>query len=378
MSGSTLWAAMVLGLLCWAGPGLAQTAESKPPVSPRMPGVSFEDLARQAREAWSAGRSEDALRFYRAGVELNPLWDEGWWYVGSIHYEAGRSVEARDAFRRMLQLKPEAGPAWALLGLCEYDLREYESALTYLWKADSLGLSDAPGIARVAQLRLALLLIRSGQFDLPVTYLERLVHSEPETPQLMAACGLMTLQMPMLPSEVPDSDRELVMMTGRAVYSALARHSDEARERFEALIARYPTARGIHYAYGLFLSRQSSEQALPLLRKEVELFPEDFRAHLQIAFELLTRGDPIGALPPSREAVRLAPEVFAGHLALGRSLVEIGRVDDGLAELQQAARLAPEVPEIYVALARGYARAGRPKDVEQARAKLGELLAKPR
>lgn len=343
-----------------------------------MPGIPFEELARQAREAWVAGRSEDALRFYRAGVELNPLWDEGWWYVGSIHYAAGRFVDARDAFRRMVQLKPEAGPAWGLLGLCEYRLEEYESALAHLWKGESLGLLESREIRRVAYHHLALLLVRSGQFDLSVKYLTRLAANEPDSPQLVAVCGLMTLRMPVLPAEIPDSDRDLVMMTGRAVYAAMAGHAKEARERFDALIARYPHAPRAHYAYGLHLSQESSEEALPMLQKEVELFPDNAQAHLQIAFEVLTRGNAIDALPSARESVRLAPEVFASHLVLGRVLVETGAVEEGLTELERAARLAPEVADIQLALARGYALAGRTDDVERARARLAELLARQR
>ena len=125
---------------CGAATRPAPGAQVDPGASPRMPGVPFEELARLAREAWTAGQSEDALRFFRAGVDLNPLWDEGWWYIGSTHYEAGRFADARDAFRRVVQLKPEAGPGWALLGLCEYELGEYDSALDNLWKAELGGL----------------------------------------------------------------------------------------------------------------------------------------------------------------------------------------------------------------------------------------------
>lgn len=346
-----------------------------PGVSARMPGVPFEELARRAREAWAEGRSDEALRYYLAGVELNPLWDEGWWFVGSIHYEAGRFGEALAPFRRMLQLKPEAGPAWALLGLCEYHLGEHEAALAYLWKAEALGLSEAREIGRVAYRHLAFLLISSGQFDIPVKFLGRLATSEPETPELVAACGLMTLRMPRLPSEVPESDRELVMMTGRAVYSALAGRRDEARERFDALVTRHPTAPRVHYVYGLFLSQEASEDALPLLRREVELFPENVQAHLQIAFDILARGNPADALSSARESVRLAPEIFASHLVLGRALVETGEVEEGLTELELAAELAPEVPDIQLALARGYAIAGRTNEMERARARLAELMA---
>ena len=348
------------------------------PDSPRMPGVPFDELARRASEAWKEGRLEDALRFYRAGVELNPRWEEGWWYVGSIHHQQERYAEARDAYRRFVELKPDAGAAWALLGSCEHRLGHDEPALAYFWKAEALGVGGNEEIARLTSRHLALLLIRSGQFDLPARYLATLTRSEGETPELVAACGLMTLQMARLPSEIPDGDRDLVMATGRAVFSALAGRSEEARQRFESLIARYPSTSRVHYAFGLFLSLQGSPDALPMLRTEVGLFPDNWQAQLQIALDLLTRGTATEALPYARAAARLAPDVFAGHLALGRALVGVGAVGEGVAELEQAARLAPALPDVYLALAQGYARAGRPADVERARAKLAELHAKTR
>ena len=343
-----------------------------------MPGIPFEELAHRASEAWKEGQLEDALRFYRAGVELNPLWDEGWWYVGSIHHEKQRFAEARDAYRRVVELKPDAGAAWALLGVCEYRLGHYEPALADLWKGDALGFGGNEEIARVTSYHLAILLVRSGQFDLPAKYLAKLARSEGEAPDLVAACGLMTLQMPLLPSEVPPRDRDLVMATGRAVCSALAGRSEDARQRFQTLLALYPSTPRVHYAFGLFLSLQGSEDALPLLRKEVSLFPENWQAQLQIALDILARGTSAEALPYAREAARLAPDVFAGHLALGRSLIGVDAVDEGIAELEEAARLAPEFPDVYLALAQGYTRAGRTGDVERVRAKLAELHAKSR
>jgi predicted Zn-dependent protease len=343
-----------------------------------MPGVAFDELARRASEELKQGRLEDALRLYRAGVELNPLWDEGWWYVGSIYHEMQQFAEARDAYRRLVELKPAAGAAWALLGVCEYRLGHREEALKYLVKGDALGSPGNGEIARLTAYHIAILLVRSGQFDLAARYLAKLARSEGEGPDVVAACGLMTLQMPLLPPEVPAKDRDLVMATGRAVYSALAGRSAEARQRFETLIAAYPSTPRVHYAFGLFLSLEASQDALPMLRQEVSLFPENWQAHLRIAFDILARGTPAEALPHAREAARLAPEVFATHLALGRALIGVDAVDEGIRELEEAARLDPEVPDVYLALAQGYARAGRTGDVERARAKLAALDVKSR
>jgi tetratricopeptide (TPR) repeat protein len=360
---------LALLLTVVAAPSVAQDG------GPAAP-LPFEELARRAADAWKAGRTEDALRWYREGVERNPAWDEGWWYLGSIHYEADRLSEARDAFARVTQIRPGASPAWALLGLSEYGLREFDAALGHLLQWQSLGPAGSEEVSRIAGLHLAMLLVRSGQFDLATRPLTWLASSQPETPELRALCGLVILEKPLLPTEIKETERDEVAAVGRAVYAAFAGHDAEARVRFEEALARYPNARGLRYAYGLVLSRMRSPEALPVLQQEVALFPEDVRAHLQIALEILSQGRPLDALPSARESVRLSPGNFACHLALGRALAETGALDQGIAELERSAELAPEVPETYLALARAYALAGRTEDVERTRARAREADGK--
>ena len=270
-------------------PGLAD--------SPRMPGVPFEELSRRAEEAWEAGRSDEAVRFYRAGVELNPLWQDGWWRLGLALSEAGCHEAARDALRRVVQLKPGAGPGWTLLGLSEYRLGRYDQAFTDLSRGIALGVAAAPDIGKQGLHALTLLMIRRGDFFSPSKNLAILVRLEPDDPELVAACGLMALRRAQLPSEVPAADREVVTAAGRAGCAAFAGQKDEARRRFGDLVARYPSTRGVHFAYGLVLSRDGSPEALPTLRREVELFPDNGEAHLEIAFDILERGNPPEALP---------------------------------------------------------------------------------
>lgn len=334
--------------------------------------LTLAEVSRRASAAWAAGRNEEALRWYREGVEHHPSWDEGWWYLGSIHYEADRYPEARDAFARVTQLKPEASAAWALLGLSEYRVGQLDAALQHLLRWQSVGPGDGGEISHVAGLHLAMLLVHAGQFDLAMRPLTWLASSQPETPELLSVCGLVIQEIAAFPADVPEADRERVGAVGRAAYAALAGRDAEAKTRFEEVIARYPDARGVRYAYGLVLSRMGSAEAVPVLQKEVELFPDDVRAHLQIALDLLGRGRPAEALPSARESLRLAPGLFASHLAIGRALAETGSVAEGIAELEKAAELAPDLPDIYLALARAYALAGRTADLERTRAKMIE------
>jgi predicted Zn-dependent protease len=364
-----------LALLASGAPARAQCALAGLDDSPRMPGVPFEELSRQADEAWEADRVEEAVRFYRAGVELNPLWHDGWWRLGQA-LSAGSCFEAaREALRRVVQVKPGAGPGWVLLGLSEYGLGRYAQAFDDLSRGISLGAASAPEIGRRGLHALTLLLIRRGDFTTPSKHFAILVRIEPDDPELVTACGLMALRRPRLPSEIPEAEREMVTAAGRAACAAFAGRADESRTGFQELAARYPTVRGVHFAYGLVLARDGSPEALPVLRREIELFPDHGEAHLEIAFAILERGEAKDALDPARAAARLLPDSAWSHFAFGRALLAAGSVAEAVTELEHASRLGPDVRDVYVALAQAYARAGRASDVERARETLRRLDA---
>ncbi len=204
----------------------------------------------------------------------------------------------------------------------------------------------------------------------------QLCRSGAESPRVVRAAGLMLLRLAALPSEVPREKEELVDLAGRAGYSWIALKVDDARDRFGALLERFPEAQNAHYCYGLFLlSPGSDDAALAEFREEMRVQPRSVYPRLETAFELLKRGDYAAARPHAEEAVRLAPGLFAAHNALGRILVELDEIPRGVAELEEAARLAPQSPEMDFALAHAYARAGRTADAERARASFQKLDA---
>ena len=340
--------------------------------------LPFEEVARKANEARDKDRLDEAIRWYREGARLRPRWDEGLWYLATLLYEQDRFAEARDAFQRFLVVKPEAGPAWALQGMCEFRLKEYDAALQSLQKGTELGYGTNTAVQRAAWFHLSMLLVRAGQFELAVRPLTFLARSEPESQGLVEAAGLMLLRVAKLPDEIEAGERELVTLAGRAAYAHLSRSGEEARRRFADLIERFPSAPNVHYAHAIFLLGSDSSAALAEFRKEIEIQPRSVFAHLDLAFELIRRGDFAEALAPATEAVRLAPQLFAAHNALGRVLVETESLEPGILELETAARLAPESPEMHFALARAYAKAGRKDDAARARATFAELDRKRR
>lgn len=330
-------------------------------------GLSFEEAAGRATEAREGGRLNDAITAYRHAVRLRPDWDEGWWYLATSLYEEGQDAAARDALTRFLALKPETGAAFALRGICEFRLRRYDSALADLARARALGVGANPELTRAMWWHTAILLLHRGDFELAVEPLTLLARSESESVPLVEATGLAVLRRPYMPGEIPPDQRDVVLAAGRAGFSWLARAGAEAGRRFQALLEQYPDVPHLHYAYGVFLLQGDSDAALHEFRREIAINPHSAYPHLEIAFELLRRGEPAAARPSAEQAVAIAPDLFAARNALGRVLIELGELDAGIRELETAVKLAPESPEAHFALASAYARAGRKEDAGRAR-----------
>jgi tetratricopeptide (TPR) repeat protein len=353
-----------------ARPAPAVLEGGAPPPPNASAGVpsTFEAVAASATRAREADAPDEAIRWYRRGVRMRPRWDEGWWYLASLLYDRDRYAESRDAFTRFLRLKPDPGPARALRGLCAFQLKDYATALADLSRWASEGGKGNQETDLVALYHLAVLRIRGGQFELALAQMAQLCSSGPESPQLVRAAGLMLLRKPSFPDAVPKEEQEMVDVAGRASCSWLAQRNDEARVRFKDLIDRYPDAPNAHYCYGLFLRGQGSGEAFAQFQEEMKVQPGSVYPRLEMAFELIRRGDYAGARPYAEDAVKLAPGLFAAHNALGRALVEVSELQRGIAELEEAVRLAPESPEMLHALAHAYDLAGRKAEADEARA----------
>ena len=319
-------------------------------------GAPSDDLAGRAAAARDAGRLDEALTLYRQALAARPEWDEGRWYAASLLYELDRYADAKDAFSDVLRRQPAHAGALGLKGLCEFELRQYDAALTDLLHARQMGVARSPGIATVVRYHAAILLTRVGEFEVANQMLTEFVADGTDTPQVIEAFGVNVLRMPMLPSEFPAAARERVLLAGRAGYAMAARHVDAARTALDELVARYPKTPHAHYARGVFFLTEDSERALEEFRRELAISPSHVPARLQIAFEYLKRGEPARALPIAIETVKLAPDHFAACLALGQVLLEMNDIERAIPQLEKAATLAPGSPQVHFMLARVHTR----------------------
>jgi tetratricopeptide (TPR) repeat protein len=348
------------------------SAPVEPPLNARAQ-AEFNQLSKQADEAREAGRLDEAVSLYNNALRLKPTWVEGWWYLGSIFYDRDRHVEAREALRNLLSLQPKNGPGWALIGLCEFQLKNYETALADLQNSRVLGLGGNKALIAVARYHAAIIMTRMEQYELGYEVLRDFAREGNQSMSVIEALGINALRMPFLPSEVSPDKREIILLAGRAFYYMAARQVQDTERSFQELVSRYPQTPNVNYAHGVFLLIDTPDLALEAFKRELKISPTHIPALLQIAFEYIKRNEFEAAKPFAEQAVQISPNLFATHNALGRVLLELGKVDEAIKQLEIGVNLAPDSPEMYFALAKAYARAGRKEDASKARAQFMQL-----
>jgi tetratricopeptide (TPR) repeat protein len=340
-----------------AAPLRAQKARA-----PTHPSAEFQALAERADAARRAGRTE-AIQLYQQALRLNPRWDEGWWYLGTLYYDMDQYREAQAAFRNTVELDPQLGPAYALLGLCEYETGDYKNALIHLQHSRTLGLGDNTELKHVAAYHLGVLLNRVGEFEAAKDVLGSLVTDGVESEKVKTALGMSLLHIPLLPTELDPSKDALVAAVGGVGESEVSADFNEATAGYEQLLKDYPNVPFLHYAYGSLLANLSRyPEAERQLQEEIRINPDSALPYMQLAYIALKEVQYAKALPLAEQGVKRAPQSYAAHYFLGRALLGAGNIQAAIKELETAERLGPYSPEVRYNLALAYARAKRKAD----------------
>ncbi len=328
---------------------------------------TFEELSTTAQKAYEANRPEEAAQLYAKAVKLRPDWAQGWWALGMIQYERDHYSECRDALTRMVNLDASAAPGWALLGLCEFRTKQYDPAFQHLKKAHmlvSVRQSGGP-LLDMADYHLALLLTRQGAFELAQEIFVRVALKVQSNPEMMFATGLASLRMPILPSDVRVSQREVVTMAGRAFWDLATQPPEKAEADFSALISKYPNSPNVHYFYGTYLAARHPEQCAPEFLNELRVSPDSVPARVQLALRYIIEMKLDEALKLAREAVALSPDSVGAQLAVAETLRAQGNDDGALAAYLEAKRLDPVSPKVRLYLVNAYRALGRIDDMRR-------------
>jgi tetratricopeptide (TPR) repeat protein len=261
---------MLLALTCLVASSSGQFAFAS---SAQETQSDFDAVAKAATTAREAGDGHVAIENYRRAVAIRPDWQEGWYYLGTLQYDADNYAAAIPAFQKLVQLAPAVGPAWNFLGLCEFETKDYANARLHLEKGQKLGAGNDPEIARVSQYHLALLLNRNGEFDRATAMLISAFSAGQFPAQARVALGLALLHAPVLPDELNPSQDALVQAAGEI--AALLAQGDSARAlyAFPQILRDYPDLPYLHDSYAKALAAAGKDtEALEQRQEELRVF----------------------------------------------------------------------------------------------------------
>ena len=328
---------------------------------------TFQDLSSHASAAREANDIPRAVELYREALRLNPKWEEGWWFLGSLFYDADRYEDGRDALLHVVELDPKAAPGWGLLGLCEFETGEYEQSLTHMQRSLSLGVANQPQMDRVLHYHEALLLTRAGDFDRAIQLYSQLVRNGSQDPSMLTGIGLAALRTPLLPRDVRADQQNLFLTAGKASLYTMVGDVQKAQGAYQELLQQFTASPNIHYLYGCFLLSTDVESAVGELKRELEIAPSNAAAAAMLAWILLRQGDYNTALPLAEKAAQTAPKFVLAQAVFGRLLVETGAVNEGIEHLKLAETLDPAFLETHLSLATAYSRIGKTQDARRER-----------
>jgi predicted Zn-dependent protease len=334
----------------------------------------FEDLARRAEAALDS-RPEEAAGLYKQALAIRPEWPEGWLYMGGALYQAGRYAEATDALRKGIGLAPAVGTGWALLGLSESRLEDQDQALADIRKGEDLGLGANTQFEAAVRVQAAQILIRSSAFDEALEQLQPLAKHPGNPPPVEEAMGLCVLASPDDMAQLPPQRRAVVDLAGKAAWAFASQRPDAAASAYRQLLAQYPTAPGVHYAYGLYLMETDVKAALAEFQKEVQNNPAHWPALLVIASIQIRQGAPEQAIESLRAALKIVPTKYRWlcHTDLGRANLDANNADAAIAELEAATAQMPSSANVHFFLAEAYRQAGRKTDADRERAEFEKM-----
>ena len=327
---------------------------------------SFDTIAAKAAAARDANDLASAARLYQQAVTMKPDWAEGWWFLGSLAYDADQYAAGQDALTHLVKLDDKAA-GWALLGLCEFETGAYALSLQHIQHALAMGDGVPQQMVPALRFHEAELLVKAGLFDQAMQKYIWFAHRGNPNPALYTAIGLAALRAPMLAKDIPLDRQELFSIAGMTAFHWMATDFADADAGFQNLLSRYPSAPNVHYLYGSYLLPSRPDQALAQFLQELQLNPASPDALAMVALEYLQRDDLKGALSYATKAVDSSSPPPLAHYVYGLILTRTGDLQKGADHLDQAEKLDPANLEYHIALAGAYSKLGRSRDSRRER-----------
>lgn len=295
-----------------------------------------------------AARRQDystAIALYREALSLDPSMPALSLNLGLALFKSGDVQAAIQTLAPLL--KSEASPAQdqrlnVLIGTGYYALGEYSAAIPYLKQA---ALHDP----RSLELRLILVhtCLGAKQYQCVMdTYHEiLLLNAESAEADMLAGEALDEMNdapaaIQEFQAAIKENPAEPNVHFGLGFLLWKLKRYDEAAAEFEAELANVPDhVQALAYLGDSDMQLEKSDQALPLLRRAVQMDNSVELAHLDLGIIYAAGDRPNDALQEFKTAAKLTPEDAGVHYRLARLYQRMGKKDEARAEFNKTVNI---------------------------------------
>ena len=360
----------LLFFLAALSPGLSQTASSS-----RQ--QQIETHARQAQEFLRANRPDDAVREFRAILQLDPNNVDARGNLGVTYYFRGAYADAVPELRAALKMRPNLWKIQALLGMSERRTGQIQAALTDLEK--SLPQIQEEKLRIQTGMELIEIYYGASQLERAAAVVATLRQVAPENTDVLYTAfriysdlaGESMLTMAMV---APKSARMHQMMA-----QELAREGNTAGAvaHYREAVKLDPHVPGLHFEFAEALNLSTNPNDQQEVEKEYQAAlaenPFDEKAETRLGDVALRASDIESALKHYKRALELQPFDAEACLGIGRTLVQMHRPAEAEPYLKRSIELEPFTAAAHYRLALVYRAAGHTAEAQKELAEFERL-----
>jgi tetratricopeptide (TPR) repeat protein len=293
-----------------------------------VPGFSqTDDGYQKAKTAFQTGQYPEAVSLFDAVESAAPGKTDALLYSAKASIHLQKFADAENSLRRYLERNPESANSYYLLGYVLHRENRPAESLAIYTKAAKIT-PPAGDDLKIVALDYELL----NDNPEAIRWLERSVAMDP-------------------------GNKDAWYYLGRAYYTAS--RIPDARTALEQVLRLEPRDARAENNLGLiFESGGKTDDALAAYRNAIawqkESAPSAEQPYLNLGSLLVTLDRAEEAIPPLRKAVELAGTNSQCHLRLGTAYLHLNRLDEAQKELLEAVRLNPQDATAHYQLGRYY------------------------
>jgi tetratricopeptide (TPR) repeat protein len=271
-------------------------------------------LANVGGALFERGQLDEAMKYYREAVAVNPAYPDALNSIGAILAAQG-NPEAMQWFQRTLDLQPNHPEALLNMGNALAKQGKYEQATRYFEES----LRVRPDDPR-AYNNLGNALLKQGRIDDAILHYRTALRGLTDDPKIYENLAGALGVKGKLDEAIVNYRRALTLHTTNVLH--------------------------VHYQLGLALAvRARWDEAIGEYQETLRLSPEHPEAEYNLGYAYRVQGRLKEAQTHLERALRLRPEFPLAHFNLGCVLADLGRKEEAVAHLRAALEQQPDYDE---------------------------------